>query len=178
MLAGLLGKLASVLVTWATVGAHEGPSSRYFLLKWDPNTLKGLVSMNLIHVWSFTRVPPRTIWQTMGREKKSLKEEKQQVVLQPATHMPSALKISVLLLSLSLSQLQVYVSHLLRHLHHCCCCCFFWLWHATVHRGEKILFLCTSNHPLTSLLMTCQLPRSSIFCPINSFLPFRKKGRQ
>lgn len=56
-----------------------------------------------------------------GSEKKSLKEEKQQVVLQPATHMPSALKISVLLLSLSLSQLQVLVLHRPYHLYHCCC---------------------------------------------------------
>lgn len=53
--------------------------------------------LTFIHSCSFSRVPPESIWQTLVEKKKTLREEKQQVVLETPT--PHLLWYYLLLLS-------------------------------------------------------------------------------
>lgn len=143
------------------------------------------VSMSFIHVCSFSRVPPETIWRTMG-EKKSLKE-KNNKSFSNHPHPICSWNICFIINSAVVTVMVLSFACCRGGCCHYCCCCFFFgfvffsLFESNCHMkqcsvGKKIPPLCASNRPFTTLLMTCQFPCSSIFCPINSFLTLRIKA--
>lgn len=113
--------------------------------------------LTFIHSCSFSRVPPKSIWQTLVIKKKTLREEKQQVVLEPPT--PHLLWYYLLLLSTDYVRWYdfyslVWWSLWLLLLVFCC------LWSTVIwdSEGGKNPPPCASNRPFSTLLMACQFP--------------------
>lgn len=124
---------------------------------------------SLIHVCSFSRVTPETIWQTMERKKTRFFPSSPPTPICSVIVFYLIIIIVAILLGGFVSACRVVGVYFLAFLR---CLRRVAIWNGP----REIPPLRASNGPFTASLMTCQFPCPSIFSPINSFIAVRIKG--